>query len=489
MKEMKRIFAMLVAMVMVLGMSTMVFAANDGTITVKKTHKNQVYELYQIFDATTVGERTATQADGISYKLMAGKTDFKATVDGVEVDGSKWFKIDEGGNVVIKDDAAKMDITDSNSTFANWAKAYGTKNNTTITASGDNALVQWNGLKEGYYFITTTTGSLVTIDSIKPNAEVDDKNPTTEVNKKITGANSMDATGKNALAQVGTEVNYESRIPISRGAYNYKFTDVMSDGLTYKTDSVKVYIVDKDASVAAGASEVNSLCGTIVASNKTGEDADITITFDDDWLKENWGKDIVIQYTATVNENAVIADAANPNTAKIEYGNKDNPLTDEDEAKVYSAKVTIKKIDGDGNALEGAGFKLKNSAGKWYKNTNKIVTWVDDESQGTEISPAKGQGTDAIASFDGIADGTYTIVETTVPTGYNKAADQQITIKPASTNNLSTELNVQAEVTNQSGSELPSTGGIGTTIFYAIGAVLVIGAGIVLVTRRRMNAQ
>jgi len=499
---------------------TVAFAANDGSIEVKNTHKGQEYELYQLFDATTVEGRTATATDGISYKLMSGKNDFKATVDGTEVDGAQWFKLDEGGNVVIKDDTAKAAITDDNANFAAWAKAYGAKNATTIEASADGAEVKWTGLAEGYYFISTTTGSLVTIDSIKPNAEVQDKNPGTEITKTITDANSMDAAGKNALAQVGTDVSYESRIPISRGAYNYKFTDVMSDGLTLKTGSVKVYVVaTSGAAVADGAADVNEDCGTIIAENKTGTDADITITFDDDWLKANWEKEIVIQYTATVNANAIIADAANPNTAKIEYGNEDKPLTDEDEAKVYSAKVTVKKIDGDGNALEGAGFKLKNADNKWYKNTDGIVSWVDTEEAGTEIFPVKtaaqanpaydaaaaaaaaeagepydvpetiGGSNDAVASFTGIADGTYTLVETTVPTGYNKAADTPITIKPASTNNLTTELTVEAEVTNNSGAELPSTGGIGTTIFYVVGSIMVVAAGVLLITKKRMSRE
>lgn len=482
----KMITFVLVALMTVAMGATSVFAANDGTIEVTDTHKGQVYELYQLFDATTVEGRTADDTDGISYKLMAGKTDFKATVDGTEVDGAQWFKL-VNGNVEIKDAAATAAIKEDNAAFAAWAKAYGVKNATTKEASADKAEVKWTGLAEGYYFITTTTGSLVTIDSIKPNVEVRDKNPVTQVDKKITGANSIDAAGKNALAQVGTEVKYESRIPITRGAYNYKFTDVMTDGLTLKADSVKVYIVETGAAVADGAADVNAACGAITAENKTGKDADITIVFGDAWLKTNWEKDIVIKYTATVNANAVIAGEGNPNTAKIEYGNEANPLTDTDDAKVYSAKVTIKKVDGDGNALEGAGFKLKNTQNKWYKITDGIVSWVDTEAAGTEIFPVKGSGTDAVASFTGIADGTYTIVETTVPRGYNKAKDTDISIKPASTNNLTSELTVEAEVPNQSGTELPSTGGIGTTIFYVLGGLMVVGAGIVLVARRKAS--
>ena len=502
MKKMKKFFALLIAMVMVLGMSTMVFAASDGSIEVTSTHKNQEYELYQLFDATTIAGRT-DGGTGISYKLMEGKTDFKVTVGDTVLDGATWFKLDEGGNVVIKDASAAASITEDNADFAAWAKAYGVKTGNTITPTDDGGEVKWSALPEGYYFITTTTGSLVTIDSIKPNETVRDKNPDTSVDKSITGVpdGSVLDTKNEALAQIGKVVSYESRIPISRGAYNYSFTDTMSAGLTLDPTSVKVYVVETGAAVAPGATDVNSACGTVNAANQTDETkADITITFSDSWLKTNWEKDIVIQYSATVNKDAVVADAGNPNTAKISYGNEDNPLTNEETVKVYTAKISVVKQDGDNEPLAGAGFKLKNSEGKYYKLVDGIVTWVT-ESEAVEADPDTGiEAQDAVVgdehfsdpegnvpAFTGLANGTYTLVESTVPAGYNQAADETITIaeKDVTAGNLSQS----RTVINQSGTELPSTGGIGTTIFYIIGAILVIGAGVVLVTRRRMNVQ
>lgn len=112
------------------------------------------------------------------------------------------------------------------------------------------------------------------------------------------------------------------------------------------------------------------------------------------------------------------------------------------------------------------------------------MTWVEDIADATE----KTSGSDgAVPAFTGLGNGTYTLVEKTVPSGYNKAADEAFTI----VGNDYTASNLEQTKTaiNNQGSVLPSTGGIGTTIFYAIGAVLVIGAGIVLVTRRRMNVQ
>ena len=487
MKKMKKIFAMLIAMVMVLCMNTAVFAASDGSIEVTNTHKNQKYDLYQLFAATTTSGRT-DGGSGISYKLMDGKTDLTATVGSETLDGATWFKIDEGGNVVIKDDAAKDAIKADNADFIKWAKAYGVIKGTE-TPSEDGGQVKFTELDEGYYFITTTTGSLVTVDSIKPNESVEDKNPTTSLDKSITGvADGSVLDDKNAaLAQIGKVVNYESRIPIQNGAYNYSFTDTMTAGLTLDSSSVKVYVVTKDAAVGTSDTDQRSSCGTVTAANQTDSSkADITIAFSDTWLKTNWGKDIVIQYSATVNKDAVVAGDGNPNTAKIEYGNENNPITHEETVKVYSAKISVNKKDGSGNALAGAGFKLKNSEGKYYKLVDGIVTWV------TETETVKGDehfsnSVGVVEAFTGLANGTYTLVESTVPTGYNRAADQDIIIAEKDVSN--TNIDKTAEVINNSGSELPSTGGIGTTLFYTIGAVLVIGAGIVLVTRRRMNVQ
>lgn len=521
MKHLKKMMALVIAMVMVLGMTTMTaFAANadkdsgkggEGSLTITAAHKDQTYELYRVFEAVV----NATDNTKVSYKPLAGKT----------IPTNVFFKVENG--YIIVQDAAK-DASDATALSAD-AVAWLTANYATIgekvtdvtpTEEGNQKVT---GLPFGYYYVTTTTGTAISVDTTNKDATVEDKNPGTSIDKTITGVadGSVTADKDKALAQVGTTVNYEVRIPIANNAKTYKFTDVMTDGLTYKAGSMKVYVVEKDAAVAENATgnldagtDAATKYGTLTeAAGATGENADVTIAFNDAMLAANNGKDIVLHYQATVNGNAVVASGSNPNTATIHWGHETDTLKDEDDAEVYSAKVTVKKVDGNSAALEGAGFKLKNSEGKWYKNTDGIVSWETAEADGTEIFPVKGtqpnsqydadaaaadpdynvpetiEGTDAVASFDGLKDGTYTLVETTVPDGYNKAADTNVTIKPASTNNLTTELTVESTVTNNQGTELPSTGGIGTTIFYIVGAILVLGAGILLVTRRRMSVQ
>ncbi|MBE5999802.1 MAG: isopeptide-forming domain-containing fimbrial protein [Sarcina sp.] len=492
MKNVKKIFAAILAMAMVMMMSVTAFASGEttpeggdsgaatptyeGTITVEKTNKDQVYTLYKLFDASIIEGRQDGGA-GISYTLMSGKTDLGT--------GTTWFELDNG-NVTAKTGA---DV--STADFRTWAKGYGKPNATTLTGNGSD--LQWTGLTPGYYFITTTTGSLITVTSITPDVTVQDKNVPTEVDKTITGvtenAGTITTEKDAALAEIGATVSYESRISIASGASNYKFTDVMSDGLTLDDAGVKVYLTEKGAAVASGTAEATGY-GTKTAANAEGDAADITITFDNEWLKANTGKDIVIQYSGKVNDKAVVADAGNPNKAKIEYGNTDKPITDEDTATVYTAKLTVSKKDGNGAALAGAGFVLQDKTSqKYYSYTEQGgVAWVDSIDNATEYTTEVKDGKAEVV-FKGLDGGTYTLIEKTVPSGYNKADDQDVTIAAATEANATSASNTEktAEVTNKAGAELPETGGMGTTIFYMIGSVLILGAGVVMITRRRMS--
>ena len=220
----------------------------------------------------------------------------------------------------------------------------------------------------------------------------------------------------------------------------------------------------------------------VVDNTATATGDTVTVTFKDDGLaKLADNADIKITYSATVTSDALTVDPAN-NTATLDYG--DGHTTEMDQVNVYNAKFTVTKQDGDGKALEGAGFVVKNADNKYYKIENNVVSWVDSIDAATEY---KSDANGAVPAFTGLADGTYTLIEKTVPDGYNKAADSTFTIEEG--DYTADNLEQEATVINNSGTELPSTGGIGTTIFYILGTILVIGAGVVLVTRRRMNVQ
>ena len=451
MKKMRKIFALLIAMVMVLGMSTMVFAAGTGSITITPpdgvdTTQTITYKIYKVFDADGNGS-------AISYKLVSGKTTAPAG-----------FTVDTAGNVTYSGTSTTGGLTEAD-IAAIAAYVASDSPVATVTSTGGADAVA-TGLANGYYYITTTTGTVVTIDSTNPNATVDDKNIIPGVDKKITGASSYDADGKKALAQVGTQVEFTATITVGKGQIGYEFNDTMTSGLTYVADSLTVTGIP-----AAGY--------TATASGQS-----IKVEFDDDEIaKLAQGAEIVLTYKATITENA-LNDDPEKNTATISYGNNGQYTSEPSVTEVYNAQFTVTKQDGNNQPLAGAGFVIANADNKYYKLDNGVVTWVDSiEDADEHVSDAQG----AVAAFTGLANGTYTLVEKTVPAGYNKAADQNFTV--AEHDYTATNLEQTAQVINTAGSVLPSTGGIGTTIFYIIGAILVIGAGVVLVTRRRMNAN
>jgi len=453
---MKKITTFLLALVMVLSMASGVLAeeANTGSITITPPsgiadNVTNTYKIYKVFDAVGNGAN-------ISYKLVENKD--KAP------DG---FTVDDAGNVTYSGAGVDGKLTAED--IAAIA-AYVTEKDlvATVTANGATPAVAEN-LPNGYYFITTSTGTVVTIDSTNPNAEVKDKNVVPKLDKKITGASSLDEDGKKAMAQVGTSVNYEVTIKVEAGAKGYEFHDKMSEGLQYNND-VTVYVGD-------------SLIDTSNYTQTKAEGDTITIQFNDEWIKTVIGQTITVKYSATINSDALHTDPAK-NTAWLEYGDENSSnKTPVSETKVYNAKFTVTKTDGQDQPLAGAGFVIKNADDKYYKLTDNVVTWVDNIAEATEYkSDEKGN----VPAFTGLANGTYTLVEKTVPAGYNKALDSTFTIKEHDYN--AANLIQATTVVNQAGAELPSTGGMGTTLFYIGGGILVLAAIVLLVTKKRMSS-
>ena len=437
----------LISLVLALAMIMMVGAAMAGTITITPptgvdSDSTNVYNVYKVFDAV------ASDA-GISYKLVSGKTTAPAG-----------FSVDAAGNVIYSGTSTTVELTaDDIAAIKDYVTAADIV--ATVTADGADP-VTTGDLGDGYFFIDTTTGTTVTVDSTTGNISVNDKNTVPEVDKKITGASSVDEDGKKALAQVGTAVNYSAEIIIGKGAKDYVFHDTMETGLTYNED------VDVTPSGA-------------VYTSETAEGDTFTLAFDNDWIKTlAVGSKITITYSATVDEDAITLDPLN-NTAYVSYGDSNgNNRTPDTEADVYEAKFTVEKKDGEGNALKGAGFVIANADGKYYTLTEDGIVWVESIDAADEhFSDEDGH----VASFTGLANGTYTLIEKTVPAGYNKAADSTFTI--AEHNYTADNLEQESEVTNNAGTELPSTGGIGTTIFYILGGLLVVGAAVILVARRK----
>ena len=490
----------LVSIVLALAMILMVSAAFAGTITITPptgldANAQNTYTIYKVFDGVYSG-------GNISYRLVSGKTT-----------APTGFSVDSAGNVTYVGTTSSEDLTDD---VIAAIRAYVTNADIvgTVTTTGSTASTS-SDIGTGYFFIDTTTGTAVSIDSTTPDVGVNDKNEIPQLDKKITGATSVDDDGKKALAQVGTTVTYTATITVARGAKGYVFHDTMENGLTYKND-VKVYIGETEIAKTITTGE-----GTVTqwsdASTSTGDT--FTVDFDDAYIATlNVGTVLKVVYSAVVNNNAITMDPLN-NTAYVHYGDRNkNNHTPPSSADVYEAKFTVHKNqpanEGDEGAvlnsedgkyykpLAGAGFVVKKGNG-YYKLTTtttgegtsavttNVVTWyelAENETLQAAITADKvteyvSGPTGDVPAFTGLANGTYTLVESTVPAGFNKAADRQFTVEEHKYTVINLEQ--EATVTNNAGQELPSTGGIGTTIFYILGGLLVIGAAVILVARRK----
>lgn len=214
-------------------------------------------------------------------------------------------------------------------------------------------------------------------------------------------------------------------------------------------------------------------------------------------LQEKVGKEIKVTYTAVTNDNAVTV--ISKNSATLTYSN--NPTdssktttTPEDIETVYSAKLVIDKYqkDDESKKLANAKFVLKNAEGKYYKYTAATesaaakVEWVENQTDATEVTTDDN----GAAVFNGLKDGTYHLVETAAPAGYNLLATEvEVVINGADATEVDlSSLTATAKVKNSTGTTIPETGGIGTTIFYVAGGLLVLGAVILLITKKRMSS-
>ena len=374
-----------------------------------------------------------------------------------------------------------------------YAKDSSIANQGSVTAT--TTTVSFTGLKLGYYLVDTTLGTLCSLDTTNPSVTMNEKNEVPTNEKEVeedSKVGSGNAWGSTIDAESGQTVNFKSTITAQAGAENYVFHDTMSAGLTYTGVT----------GITLNGTTVDASNYTVTAPAADGDTFDVTFTQAFcDTLKAN--DQIVISYTATLNENAKVGLEGNPNESKLSYGDKGDAshtpsgTTPPSKTVTYTWDVDVFKYTMDGEtekALADAKFTLsKNADGSnpiaLVSKGNNVyrVAKTGETDTVTEIT------TDATGKFTikGLDADTYYLTETAAPAGYNKLAGPvTIVIGENGVVNGTTEAPQgvdEVKVLNQSGAELPSTGGIGTTIFYVLGGVLVVGAAVLLVTKKRME--
>ena len=506
---MKKFFAILLSAMLMLSLAV---PASAASITIDGGASGSEYAAYKLLNATDGGD------DKFAYTLNEKYTSILQNITGTTT------QADIVAYIAALDDERIR--TFANAVYAAIGAAdpaISADYHSVDAAIENDAANVFENVDQGYYLIVETalgttgenygsdTYSLVMLDTAGNDAvTVTTKEDVPTVEKKVEEKNDSttdDPTwGDSADYDVGDEIDYKITGTVSAKyaeykSYYYSFSDTMDDGLTLDQDSITIMIGDVDVTSQFDIDTTeHSFTATTNLKELDAARDDVTIT---DTTK------IIVTYTATLNENAVSGSTGNKNEVILKYendpyhegdGNPDTPdepdepgKTPEDVNIVFTYDVIVNKTDGT-NPLTGAGFTLY----KWDASIEGEDKWdaVSDEVKG-----------DALTTFEfkKLDEGKYKLVETTVPAGYNKAADVEFEIISTLTEGENPELkalvvdpsanftvtlssgSIATTVVNNAGTELPSTGGIGTTIFYALGAALMIGAGVLLVTKKRMG--
>lgn len=527
MKHLKKIMSLILTAIMVIAMCVPVMAdaATTNTFTITAPDNGHTYEVYQIFTGTLTKD---AQNNEVLSNIKWGKNGTGKLGETVE---DSVIKALEGVNVAGKTDSDKLAVI---TTFAKLESKnkFGKVSN----------VAALNDVPAGYYLIKDIDGSLKDQDDaytkyiveIVDDIRITPKSDKPSVEKKVyenvkyhgNNDNQSYGLGYNDTADytIGDSVPFEliGTVPdmSQYKTYKYTFYDTLSSSFdNVGVDKIKVYLAE----------EKNGKNSKDITSKFTITSSDNKITVSTNNLKliseATKGKYIIVKYSAILNASASVGQGTpgNINEVYLKYSNNPNQggegeegKTPEDKVIVFTYELDTKKIDGKSkDVLQGVTFKLYKKDGTnnlWAKvdsSTSKIKEWIPNEADASTLT------SDPTGYFKviGLDDGTYYLKEVQELSGYNKINDVEVVIS-ANTNNgdsgngAVTELgsldvtangtagktNVSdgtAEITiaNNKGSQLPETGGIGTTIFYVVGVVLMLGAGVLLITKRRMSAK
>ncbi len=490
---MKKIISLILALMLIASLSVTAFAAEEtGSITINGVGADTTYEIYKLLDL----ESYDVDAGAYSYKASDAWAAFFATDE-----AKAYMATDADGYVTW----ATTEDDDTKAAFAKMALAYAKENNIAPVQSSKNAgefvitenAGKFSNLELGYYLVDSTMGALCGLTTTNPDASINAKNGIPTIDKQVK-EDSTSQWGATNTADIGQTVEYRVTINVHAGAENYILHDVMDAGLTYTGVSKIEHVVPGTGTHDAEASMYEVKTGADVTDGCTFE-----VHFSKDFCDEMETNDkIIVYYTAVLNKDAVIAGTGNVNNAWLTFG--EGGKSNEDAVTTYTFGLDLVKTDSGNKLLDGAEFRIYDAANGG--NEVPVVQVLDDngdpaltadgyhlyrkasaEETGATVIVVRGK-----VRVNGLDNGTYYLEETAAPDGYNKLSARQKFI--VSDGNLDAVFNngiystgSGVHVVNKTGSMLPETGGMGTVLFITFGTIAVLGAGVLLVTKKRMS--
>ena len=469
-EKMKKLVNILLVLAMVLGMiPTMVNAeksynTNDGKITIDPAKENQVYNIYEVL------ELESFDSDKKAYAYKAATEAWKTFINSNGIKGV-YVNVDAQGYVTWVSGASAAE-------FAAKALAYAKDetNNIAATAtkeSGNNTTVEFTGLNLGYYLVDSSLGALCDLTTTAKEVTIHEKNTVGDMKKEV----KIDAVnyGESNTASIGDTIEYKIVVKIGKGAETYTLTDLLDESLTLKDNSISVTAPNVTDFATINTTATNDYTfKVVIEGSKLAEDTEVTIT-----------------YSAVLNEKAK---KVNNNKATLVYGNN-NKI--EKETKTYTYEFDLIKTDSSNVLLDGAEFRLYDAA----TGGNEIKVIFDEANHIYRVATEAEKdaavaitATNGKATIFGLGNGTYYLEETKQPEGYNKLASR-VEVKVENADNKATTETADnvikyvrggVRVINYNGTVLPTTGGLGTTLFITIGSLVALMAAVVLVTNKRM---
>ena len=462
MKKIKKTLSLLLLLVLSLAQVGNVKAdGTKGTITINNAIVNETYSIYRILDLETYDAQN-------NHYIYRANSKWQAFINDANKGGKYLEAKNENGNTyyVWKENADQVEFTKEAIAYAKAnsieAEAFKTATSTTV---------KFTELDLGYYLVSSSVGSLLHLTTTNPNGKINEKNTIKpEVDKEVK-ENSTGVYGKENDATIGDTVEFKSTITTGAGFKDYVLYDKMSTGLTLNPGSIKAYVIVNNDEVA-----IDEQYYTV---NTNVEGYTFTVTFNNEFIaKQPRNTKIVVKYTATLNENATIEGNGNTNETHLEYG---NGTTETKTTTTYTYKFNLKKTDADEKEIEGAEFKL-------YKDNKEILVVLENEANSIYRVAVGNEAGVTIkvghATIKGLDAGTYYLEEVVSPEGYNKLTSKQKVEVKGKNNDNSFHIN-DISVVNYTGSLLPETGGIGTMLFITFGLILILGFGLLLVTKLR----